>query len=671
MAKIIIVDDDQQNRYLLKALLGGHGHEVLSAANGQEALGLARSNPVELIITDILMPVKDGFALCREWKTDEDLGRIPLIFYSATYTDQKDIDFGLSLGADLFLIKPLEPAELMAAIEAVLKKKAAPKEPDLKPEGRSVFLQEYNQALIRKLEKKMLQLEAEVGSRRNTEIQLLRFKTAIENADEAILLIDAQGLVEYVNPAFEQTTGFSRDEVLGRPPAYLEMEKNGSDQAGTIWETVNQGRAWRGHLTKKTRAGEGLELDVTVSPIPDESGGKGGYVSVLRDVTQQMIMKTRFSQSQKMEAIGTLAGGVAHDFNNILGVVIGNAELALDMIENRQDPTEKIGQILTAGTRAGRLVNQILNFSRQTEQEMKPISLCHPIRETLKFIRSSLPATVEINHDLRNQEDIVMADATQLQQVLMNLCTNAAHAMRQSGGVLYVGLKTIEMGQDECFGYPNLKLGRYQRLTVTDTGHGMDQDIMTKIFDPFFTTKEIGEGTGLGLSVAHGIVSSHRGAITVYSEVGVGTTFHVYLPLSQHDRQAQDPSPEQSLAQGSEHILFVDDEKALTDLGREMLTCQGYNVTGLTSSQEAIDLFRSQPGEYDLIITDHIMPHLTGLELARKLLDIRPDLPVILCSGFRDNKLTEEATGQGIKRVLTKPFRKAELLRAVREVLDG
>ena len=671
MARILIADDDRQNRYLLEALLGGHGHEVLSAANGQEALDQARANPVELIITDILMPVKDGFALCREWKADPDLRRIPLIFYTATYTDQRDIDFGLSLGADLFLIKPMDPAELMAVVKSVLEKKVSQSEPVAEPDQESSFLQEYNQALIRKLEKKMLQLEAEVESRRKTEIQLLRFKTAIENADESIILIDVQGLVEYVNPAFEQTTGFSREEVIGRPPVYLEMDRSVPDSAGAIWDTVNQGRVWRGHLIKKNREGKTLELDVTVSPIPGENGGRGGYVSVMRDVTQQMIMKTRFTQSQKMEAIGTLAGGIAHDFNNILGVVIGNAELALDLVEEGRDPTERLDQILTAGTRAGRLVNQILNFSRQTEQEVKPISLCHSIRETLKFIRSSLPATIEINQDLRDREHIVMADATQIQQVLMNLCTNAGHAMRKEGGLLSVALKTTEIGQGEYFDYPELAPGKYQRLTVTDTGHGIDKETLTKIFDPFFTTKEIGEGTGLGLSVVHGIVSSHGGAITVYSEVGVGTTFNVYLPLSLQEGETHSASPEQVLSRGHEHILFVDDEKALTYVGREILAAHGYRVTDLTSPREAARLFQENPRGFDLLITDHIMPHLTGMELARKLLEIRPDLPVILCSGFRDNRLAEEARRQGIKQVITKPFRKADLIRTVREALDG
>ena len=383
------------------------------------------------------------------------------------------------------------------------------------------------------------------------------------------------------------------------------------------------------------------------------------------------LLESRLIQAQKMEAIGTLAGGIAHDFNNILGTVIGNAELALYSLEEGDDPSAKIKQILVAGARAEDLVRQILNFSRQTGRKLKPIGLGPIVKEALKLLRASLPANIEIRQDIKNGSDPVLADATQIHQVLVNLCTNAGHAMRGHEGVLSVELKSEELVQGEILGYADLAPGRYQRLTVSDTGHGVEAEIIDKIFDPFFTTKRIGEGTGLGLSVVHGIVRGHGGAITVYSEPGKGTVFNVYLPLAGQDRAGEDLPREQALKHGTERILFVDDEKDLVQVGQEALRFLGYKVTALTSSLEALEVFEADPAGFDLVISDQNMPRLTGLELARKMLDLRPNLPIILNSGFRDKRLMEKAAGLGIDQVLTKPIKLLDMSTAIREALEA
>ena len=298
MTKVLIADDIEQNRYFIEALLKGHGYEVLSAGNGEEALNIAKSEPVDLIVTDILMPVMDGFTLCREIKKDDNLKEVPFIFFTATYTDEKDSDFGLSLGADRFLVKPMEPEDLMAAIEETLRRNASNREPAGALPEEGVYLQKYNQALVRKLEDKMLQLEkanrslqAEVQVRRQTEAQLLRFKTAIENTAESIILTDVKGVTEYVNPAFEKTTGYTQDDVLGKNPSILKSGLHDEEFYTQIWDTILAGNNWQGHLTNKTKAGKTTEVEATISPIPGETGELSGFVSVMRDVTRQMAME--------------------------------------------------------------------------------------------------------------------------------------------------------------------------------------------------------------------------------------------------------------------------------------------------------------------------------------------------------------------------------------------
>ena len=677
MTKVLIADDLEQNRYLLEALLKGHGYEVLSAANGEEALKIARTEPVDMIVTDILMPVMDGFTLCREWKNDPTLTQIPFIFFTATYTDNKDSDFGLSLGADKFLVKPMEPDQLMAAIEDTFRQSARGRGPVEALPEEGVYLQKYNQALIRKLEDKMLQLEKanrhledEVQVRRQTEVQLLRFKTAIENTAEAIILTDPQGAIEYVNPAFEATTGYKKEDVWGQNPNILKSGLHGREFYQQLWETILAGKNWQGHLTNKTKTGKVIEFEATVSPIPDEIGKLSGFVSVMRDVTRQMAMEKQLVQSQKMEAIGTLAGGIAHDFNNILSAIIGYTQIAMFDCEAEGKVGQNLNSVLAACERAKHLVQQILTFSRKTERTRVMMDLVPVIKESQKFLRASIPATIEIRLDLDPSPCFVQADSIQIQQIILNLCTNAVYAMRDEGGVLAIRLRKIELDEISIKKFGNLKPGRYLLLSISDSGCGMDKETISRIFEPFYTTKERGEGTGLGLSVAHGIVQSHEGFIDVYSERGKGTTFKVYLPEAFGEVETIETTVHNSLPGGSEHILFVDDEKALVEIGRELLETLGYRVTTALSGKEALDLFTSAPNSFDLIITDQTMPRMTGTELAREVLKIRPKIPVLVCTGFSAFDAEDKARAAGITRLMTKPLEFKELAQTTRTLLD-
>jgi PAS domain S-box-containing protein len=414
----------------------------------------------------------------------------------------------------------------------------------------------------------------------------------------------------------------------------------------------------------------GKTFSVSAAPVCSPDNEIVNIVYIARDITEMKMLESQLRQAQKMEAIGTLAGGIAHDFNNILTPVLGYAEFIADKLPADSPLADPARRVVTAGMRARDLVKQILTFSRQTEQERTPLQIHLVVKEALKLLRSSIPTTIEIRQNI-GTEAMVLADPTMIHQVMMNLCTNAYHAMRESGGILAVSLQEVEIGPDDYITELHLRPGPYLRLEVSDTGCGMPHQILERIFEPYFTTKAKGEGTGLGLSVVHGIVATLRGHITVYSEPGKGTTFHVYLP-----RYLQEQGVDATvvtvapLPRGHEHILVVDDEPAIVEMMRLTLQSLGYRVTACSDSRQALEQFEAQPTAFDLVLSDVTMPHLTGAELAQRLLARRPNLPIILCTGFSEIINEEMAKALGICRLLMKPVLRDELARALRQVLD-
>jgi PAS domain S-box-containing protein len=409
--------------------------------------------------------------------------------------------------------------------------------------------------------------------------------------------------------------------------------------------------------------------------VRDNEGRITHYKGIVEDITERKRaeeenekLQAQFRQAQKMEAIGTLAGGIAHDFNNILSSVLGYTELSLDDAEEGTRLRNNLQTVLSAGERATDLVQQILAFSRQSEREFSPIQVKLIIKEALKLLGSTLPTSIEIRQEIQS-DSLAFGDPTQIHQVLLNLCTNADHAMREKGGLLEVTLVDVELDSLFTAKHPDMKPGTHLRLMVRDTGRGIPPHILDRIFDPFFTTKDKGEGTGMGLSVVHGIVKSHRGAITVQSEPGKGSIFNVFLPVIEKTVKREAPI-ERPIPMGTERILFIDDETPLANLGKKMLGFLGYAVTTRTSSIEALELFKARPDRFDLVITDMTMPNLTGDELALKLAKIRPDIPIILCTGF-SHKITEEKSKEmGIKAYLLKPILREVMAETVRRVLD-
>jgi PAS domain S-box-containing protein len=497
-----------------------------------------------------------------------------------------------------------------------------------------------------------------------------RLATAIEQAAEGIVVTDTDWVILYVNPAFESITGYGRTEIVGRHNHVLDSDKQEQAFYEKIREMLSKGEMWSGRMTNKRKDGSLYQVEVTASPVRDDSGNIINYVGIHRDITHEIRLERELHQAQKMEAIGRLAGGIAHDFNNILMGIMGYTEMALHKAPAGGSVHRYLQQVLDGSSRASDLVKQILTFSRQTEQELTPVDIAPTVREGLMLLRSTLPSTIAIQQDIAvsPEEGVVLADRTQIHQVLMNLCTNAFHAMRAKGGTLSLKLSTVHADAQLVSQHSNLTEGPYVCLTVSDTGHGMDAAVMERIFDPYFTTKKIGEGTGMGLAVVQGIVKSYGGAISVSSEPGKGTTFRVFLPRIEQDL----PPPVEATeapATGTERILFVDDEETLVDLGKEILQSLGYQVSAKMTSLEALETFRAQPEEFDLVITDMTMPGLTGKELAKQLLAIRPDIPIILCTGFSEIMDEKQAREAGIREFIMKPYGISGLANVVRKVL--
>ena len=972
--RILIVEDKADHLYMLETLLKSGGYEVISVANGKEALEKLFSEGADMIISDILMPVMDGFQLCQKIRADDTLKHVPFIFYTATYTDEKDEEFALELGADKFLRKPTEPDEFLKIIKGVIRDveegEFRPQEPALRKTEETFEL--YSERLVKKLEKKMLDLEKEITERKRAEesvkrlnlvlhairtvnqliirekdlgrllqgtcdnltenrgyynawIALLddtgrlvamaqsglgkefssiveqlkngemtdcmkkaqmqsqivvtkdpfttctdcplakryrgrggltvrlehegkiygllivsipgdfvtdeeeqslfeevagdiayalhaielekereqererlslvldtsldgfwlcdlkggflqvndsycemigytreelltmsisdieviekpemtiqhikrvieqgydRFETRhrrkdgkildveistnyihlvegqlfvfvrdisdrkqaedalreseekyrllVDNATDAILMLDKERRIVSCNQAFLDLFGYDKDEVEGRSVRIIHQSDESFRFFGdTIYPEVKKVGFFMTEWKFKHRDGAILPVETTTSTIFLPDGSVKGYVAIIRDIRERKRaeeerekLQAQLQQAQKMEAIGTLAGGIAHDFNNILMAIIGHAELAETKLAADSDAIDNLNHVKNAGNRARRLIQQILAFSRMGEEERIPLSLTPLVKEALKFLKSTLPTSVEIREHIEKDPGVIEADATKVHQIVMNLCTNAAHAMREEGGTLDVKLTRVEVDRQTALQYHQLPIGPHVRLTVTDTGCGMDSETLDHIFDPYFTTKEVGEGTGLGLTVVHGIVSTHGGAITVESEPGKGTTIHVYFPIIEKDEKLQEKL-EGPLPTGNERILFVDDEQVIVDLAEEMLKQLGYDVVTKKSSVEALELFRADPGRFDLVITDMTMPKMTGDQLAWEVLKDRPNMPIILCTGFSPKISMEKSKEIGIKAFVMKPLVRRDMANTVRKILDA
>jgi len=511
----------------------------------------------------------------------------------------------------------------------------------------------------------------DVTKRHQNENQLQQLATVVQQASETIIITNKVGVIEYVNPSFESKLGYTKEETIGNTPQLFASGKHNNIFYKNMYNDLEHGRIWHGLLVNKCKNGTIIQLETTISAVTNDKGFIAQYIAIGRDATHETLLENQLKQAQKMEAIGTLAGGIAHDFNNILSAVMGYSELALLDTDPLSQTSHNINEVIKAAKRAADLISQILTFSRRTEKERKPLLLAPVIKEAMKLLRGTLPSTIDIQINISRDCAPVLADPTQMHQIVMNLCTNAYHAMRKEGGILDVRLDTTEIQKETDSSQVILPAGTYAHMSISDTGNGMSDDVIEHIFEPYFTTKKGGDGTGLGLATVHGIVKLHKGAITVYSEAGEGTTFNVFLPICDlteiTDKNDKSSAP---IPQGDgETIMVVDDEETIVQMVQITLSHIGYEIEAYTSSVKALEAFNKSPDKFACIITDQTMPTLTGAEFSKRILKKAPQMPIILCSGFSESINAEKAKDIGIFQYVMKPATSRVLAEAVHNAI--
>lgn len=511
------------------------------------------------------------------------------------------------------------------------------------------------------------------GAKSEKERKLLA--SVIQQSNDGIIIVDGQGVVRYANPAITSITGLSSEFMLGHPVEGLQNEWIESSFYQWIWDNMQKQFPISRRFFHASVKDDGAELDCSFWTISSPDGNSVSHVVLIRDVTGAQRLERQLRQAQRMEALATLAGGIAHDFNNSLASIITCAELARDDLDENAPQAELLDVILKSGQRGRNLVKQVMTFSRRTEQDRHPVQVQAIIQECIKLLRASTPANIEIRESICTDPPMILADSTQIHQIIMNLCTNAVHALRDRKGEIVVSLDDVEIKQEEAECLSGLSPGPHIMLTVRDTGCGMDNRTSEKIFDPFFTTKGPSEGTGLGLSVVHGIVKSYEGVIAVESEPERGTRFRIFLPCTPTPESVQPFKKDPIHSSGSERILFVDDEDDVVFTGRKMLERLGYTVDAHTDSVLALEAFRSKPAEFDLIITDQCMPRMTGTDLAREIAGIRSDIPIVLCtgdlSGGRDSREPYTGPPEFIYEIAFKPLERNEMSGLIRRALQS
>jgi PAS domain S-box-containing protein len=497
-------------------------------------------------------------------------------------------------------------------------------------------------------------LSIDLGTIRALQVSTNRYRTLFDNAGDAIFVSDLEGRMVDVNRVACEKLGYTRGQLM-QMDLFKLTESESADLLTDELENLKQIGQSLFETTFKRFNGEDIPIEASCRVIDFDDNP--AVLTIARDISERKeaeqeksSLQSQLRQSQKMEAIGTLAGGIAHDFNNILAGIMGYAEIARIRVGKGHEAQESLEHVLQAAERAKFLVRQILSFSRSNTHEDRPIQLGPIVKETLKLLRASLPSTIEIREEIDPECGIVRADATQIHQVIMNLCTNAAHAMRSSGGRLIVKLSNVSLSETLTNRHELIRGGKYLKLSVSDTGHGIRSDIQDAIFDPYFTTKNKGEGTGLGLSVVQGIIKNHKGVVTLESEPGKGATFEILLPLIKTDEE-------------------ISQEKPIPVF--ELLKELGYQPTTCMNPIEALALFRAHPRAYDLIITDMTMPKMTGDLLAVEIRKIRPDIPMILCTGFSEQMNEDRALALGFNAFLLKPFSINELATEIQRTLKA
>ncbi len=654
---------------------GGPNFDLSLCRRGDEAVELARQavsdgRPFSVALIDVRLESElDGLEAAAAIRDIDSGVEIVMV------TGQADVSLSLLNQRVsppeklLYLQKPFRPQELRQLALSLCTKWHA----EQQYQGLNTILWATVEERTNELGHANEQLKQELAERAQFMERLKRseerYRLLFEEDITGNFVAGPDGRVIACNEAFARIFGFaSPEEALDFDIHEVTFETLGG---ASIVEALRGADSLRNLET--THRGPGGERIWLLGSFSAEDDADGELVEIrgwFYDITERRKLEEQLRLAQKMEALGTLAGGIAHDFNNILGVILGYSEIVLDAADEGTALERRMQGVVTAAHRARDLVQQILNFSRQGGQERKPVKVVPLLKETLKLLRSSLPANIDIRQRIETSDDVVAADPTQLHQILLNLCANAAHAMREGGGLLEVTLADEIVDAEAARALPNLMPGAYLRLSVRDSGHGIPPELVDRVFDPFFTTKRPGEGTGMGLAVVHGIVRNHEGAITVHSEPEEGAVFDVYLPKAGGVAEVEAEPPIAS-PRGGGRVLFVDDEPALVEIGREMFEGFGWEFEGFTDSPAAMARFEEEPDRFGLVVTDQNMPRFTGLELAERVAAARPGMPLFLCTGFSDAVSQEAMRRAGVGELLMKPLLRRRLAEALERRFGG
>jgi PAS domain S-box-containing protein len=683
MNRVLIVDDKEENRYYLQALLTAHGWSVESARHGAEALVLARLNPPDLVISDLLMPVMDGYMLLRHWKADRRLRRAPFVVYTATYTEAEDEQLALKMGADAFILKPSEPDAFLARIQS-LREPVLPPEPGAPPADEAATLKAYSETLIRKLEDKRLELEQanaalreDITRRQRMEAELRdseeRFRATFEHAAVGMAHVGPRGEFIRVNDKLCLMTGYDREELsqsnvfaLSRP----EDERETRLALQALLDGIHS--MYSAEKQYRRKDGDALWVSLVTTLLRAADGEPRYFISVIVDITERKLLEEQFLRIQRLESVGTLASGIAHDLSNLFAPILMSVPL---LREKCRDPSDhKMLEIVEWNVQRGAdLVRQVLSFARGVEPGKGRLNCQRLAREIGSIVGTTFPKNIRFRAEVAPDLWPIEGNDTQINQVILNLCLNARDAM-PNGGSLALRIYPREVDEQFAAMHGVVPAGQYVVLEVTDTGTGIAPGIIKKIFDPFFTTKESGKGTGLGLSTVQAIVRAHAGGVAVHSVVGHGTRFQIYLPSHRRPETTIGASGDAVAAPRGrgELVLIVDDEASILTITRHTLERFGYRTLTAEDGAHAIGLYAQAASDISVVLTDIMMPVMDGRTLITALKRINPVVQVIASSGWEERKSVETMADIGLRHILTKPYTVEALLQTVaRAVADA
>lgn len=678
MSYVLVVDDKEENRYYLQALLTGHGYRVTVARHGAEALVLARQTSPDLIVSDLLMPVMDGYTLLRHWKADPGLRALPFIVYTATYTQAEDEKLAMDLGADAFILKPAEPEEFLARMREVSLRpaNAGPEQSRSDRTDETEVLRHYSETLIRKLEEKSLQLtetnrmlELDIAGRAKAEAALRdseeRFRLLARATNDAIWDWDIQKDTRWWGDGFVQLFGHAHDDLLRNRQVWTDLIHPDDCQRvlNSLEAAIRQGDSWQASYRLQRADGSWASVDDRARLLRDENGIAIRMVGGLTDVSDRAALEERLRNSQRLEAVGQLTGGIAHDFNNLLTIVLGNAETLAEILEHDTQKRDLARMIIGAAERGAELTQRLLAFARKQSLSPRAVDVNQLLKGLNMMLDRVIGPAILLEFRPAKQLPAAMVDASQLEHTVLNLCVNARDAM-PGGGKLVISTEHVVFNEDTLFRDYRMPAGAYIRLQVSDTGCGIPPENMTRIFEPFFSTKLEGKGAGLGLAMVYGFVRQSGGHIVVESALDAGTTFNLFLPQAQEQAASAVAGKTAAVAGGSECILLVEDDVLVRQIAQHNLESLGYRVIAASGGESALSILtamRARGETVDLMFTDVQMAGMNGPELVVHAKVLQPSLRVLYTSGYTPQIAVHGRLPGSDWPVLYKPYRRAEL----------